>query len=50
MAGNTNAASNIVSDGFLIWFWVGLQFVSALVGDVWRGFNPYLTLATARRG
>ena len=43
--GNTNFAVNISGDAFLIWFWVGLQFVSALFGDVWRAFNPYFTIA-----
>lgn len=43
--GNTNFAVNISGDAFLIWFWVGLQFVSALLGDVWRAFNPYYTIA-----
>lgn len=45
--GNTNFAVNISGDAFLIWFWVGLQFVSALFGDVWRAFNPYFTIADA---
>lgn len=43
--GNTNFAVNISGDAFLIWFWVGLQFVSAIFGDVWRAFNPYFTIA-----
>lgn len=43
--GNVNGAANIAGDAFLIWFWVGLQMLSFLVGDVWRVFNPYLTIA-----
>lgn len=43
--GNTNVAVNIAGDAFLIWFWVGLQFVSVVLGDVWRAFNPYFTIA-----
>lgn len=43
--GNTNEAVNIAGDAFLIWFWVGLQFASAVLGDVWALFNPYLTIA-----
>ena len=43
--GNTNGAVNIAGDAFLIWFWVGLQIVSFLVGDVWRAFNPFVTVA-----
>ena len=43
--GNTNASTNITGDALFIWFWVGLQFVSFLLGDVWRAFNPFVTLA-----
>jgi len=43
--GNVNGAVNIAGDAFLIWFWVGLQMVSFLLGDVWRAFNPYPTIA-----
>ncbi|MEM8705437.1 MAG: hypothetical protein AAGE98_03200 [Actinomycetota bacterium] len=43
--GNPNGAVNIAGDALLIWFWVGLQIVSFLFGDVWRLFNPYVTLA-----
>ena len=43
--GNVNGAVNIAGDAFLIWFWVGLQMVSFLLGDVWRVFNPYTTIA-----
>ena len=34
----------------LIWFWVGLQLVSFLFGDVWRLFNPYVTIADSGVG
>lgn len=43
--GNVNGAVNIAGDAFLIWFWVGLQVLSFAVGDVWRAFNPYPTIA-----
>ena len=43
--GNPNGAVNIAGDAFLIWFWVGLQLIAVLVGDVWRAFNPYPTIA-----
>ncbi|MEO0493009.1 MAG: hypothetical protein AAF081_06305 [Actinomycetota bacterium] len=43
--GNPNGAVNIAGDALLIWFWVGLQLVSFLFGDVWRLFNPYVTVA-----
>lgn len=42
--GNVNGAVNIAGDALLIWFWVGLQMVSFVVGDVWRVFNPYPTI------
>ena len=43
--GNVNSASNIAPIAVYVAFWVGLQLVSALVGDVWRGFNPFHTVA-----
>ena len=43
--GNPNGAVNIAGDALLIWFWVGLQLVSFLFGDVWRMFNPFVTIA-----
>lgn len=45
--GKPSAATNIAPNAFLIWFWVGLQLVSVLVGDVYRAFNPYRTIADA---
>ena len=48
--GNPNGAVNIAGDALLIWFWVGLQLVSFLFGDVWRLFNPYVTIADSGRG
>ena len=48
--GNPNGAVNIAGDALLIWFWVGLQLVSFLFGDVWRMFNPYVTIADSGRG
>lgn len=43
--GNPSPAVNIAEDAFLIWFWVGLQLASVILGDVWRLFNPYATIA-----
>ena len=45
--GKPTAAVNIAPTAFLIWFWVGLQLASVLVGDVWSAFNPYSTIADA---
>ncbi len=44
-AGNTNPVANVSGDALFIWFWVGLQVVSFVLGDLWRAFNPYVTLA-----
>ena len=45
LAGNTNPSVNIAPVAVYIIFWVGLQAVSALVGDVWSHLNPFTTLA-----
>ena len=45
--GKPSASVNIAPTAVLIWFWVGLQLVSALVGDVWSAFNPYPAIADA---
>ena len=43
--GNPNGAVNVAPGAVFIWFWVGLQVVSVALGDGWRAFNPYLTIA-----
>lgn len=43
--GRPGPAVNIAPTAFLIWFWVGLQLASVLLGDVYRAFNPYTTIA-----
>ncbi len=45
LRGNTNASVNIAPVAVYIVFWVGLQAVSVLLGDVWRALNPFATLA-----
>ena len=47
LAGNTNPSVNIAPVAVYIVFWVGLQAVSALVGDVWLHMNPFTTIADA---
>ena len=47
LRGNTNASVNIAPVAVYIVFWVGLQAVSVLMGDVWRALNPFATLADA---
>jgi hypothetical protein len=36
---------NIAPTLVFIWFWVGVQVLSAGVGDVWRALSPYETIA-----
>jgi len=43
--GTVFPAANIAPIGVLITFWVGLQFVSILFGDLWRVLSPFETLA-----
>lgn len=43
--GSSVITSNIAPYALFIVFWVGLQLVSTLIGDVWTGFDPFLTLA-----
>ena len=45
LAGNTNPSVNIAPVAVYIIFWVGLQAVSALVGDVWLHLSPFTTIA-----
>ncbi len=45
LASNTNPSVNILPVAVYIIFWVGLQAVSALVGDVWAHLSPFRTLA-----
>ena len=45
LAGNTNPSVNIAPVAIYIVFWVGLQVVSVLVGDVWSHMNPFRSLA-----
>ncbi|MCY4370706.1 MAG: fenitrothion hydrolase [bacterium] len=45
LRGSTVITSNIAPYAFFIVFWVGLQLVSTLIGDVWAVFDPFRTLA-----
>ncbi|MCY3644275.1 MAG: hypothetical protein OXG41_11900 [Acidimicrobiaceae bacterium] len=45
LAGNTNASVNIAPVAVYIVFWVGLQVVSVLVGDVWSHMSPFRFVA-----
>ena len=43
--GENNPTSNLAPTAVYIAFWVGLAFVSFLVGNLWQALNPFDTLA-----
>ena len=43
--GVDSVAVNLAPTAFYVAFWIGLQVLSALVGDVWRRLNPLYTIA-----
>lgn len=43
--GADSTATNLAPTAFYVVFWVGLQVISALFGDVWRRVNPLYTIA-----
>jgi hypothetical protein len=45
--GTQEATSNLLPNLIYVYFWVGLPFVSAVLGDVFRPFNPWLAIARA---
>lgn len=45
--GADNSATNIAPTALFVTFWVGIQVVSVVLGDLWRAFNPLLTIADA---
>jgi len=47
LAGTQNALSNLAPTFIMIVFWVGMAFVSALFGDVFRAVNPWRALGRA---
>jgi hypothetical protein len=47
LAGTKEATSNLLPNLIYVLFWVGMPFVSALFGDVFRPFNPWLAIARA---
>lgn len=49
--GNQNPARNLAPTAVWVIWWVGVAYVSALVGDVWAIVNPWATLfGAAERG
>ena len=45
IAGENSSNANLAPTAVYIVLWVGVAFVSFLVGDVWRALNPFDTLA-----
>lgn len=45
--GEPDTADNIAPVGLYVVFWVGLQVLSAIAGDLWRVVNPFDTIAAA---
>jgi hypothetical protein len=45
--GADSTGRNLAPVAFYVVFWVGMQLVSAVVGDVWRRINPLRTIAAA---
>ncbi|WP_436792717.1 hypothetical protein [Actinospongicola halichondriae] len=43
--GVDSVAANLAPTAFYVVFWVGMQIVSAVFGDVWRRINPLWTIA-----
>jgi hypothetical protein len=46
-AGTQAATANILPTVIYVVFWVGIPFASALFGDVFRAFNPWLAVGKA---
>lgn len=47
--GVDSVAANLAPTAFYVVFWVGMQVVSAVAGDVWRHVNPLWTIAAGIR-
>lgn len=45
LAGTQTATANLAPTVIYVIFWVGIPFVSALLGDVWAAFNPWRAIA-----
>jgi hypothetical protein len=46
-AGRQEAATNLLPTVFYVVFWVGVPIASAVLGDVFRAFNPWRAIARA---
>ncbi|MCZ4494978.1 MAG: fenitrothion hydrolase [Conexibacter sp.] len=46
-AGSQAATANILPTVVYVYFWVAIPFVSAVFGDVFRAFNPWLAVGKA---
>jgi hypothetical protein len=45
LAGTKDATTNLLPTLVYVLFWVGVPFASALFGDLFRAFNPWLAIA-----
>ncbi len=43
--GSSSSAANLAPVAVYVLFWVGVAMLSAVVGDVWRAFSPWDTMA-----
>lgn len=46
-AGTQTEQANLAPTAIYVVFWVGIPFLSLLLGDVWRAFNPWRAVARA---
>jgi hypothetical protein len=44
-SGSTDSFQNFAPVSVYVWFWVGVLWLSAVVGGIWRSLNPWDTLA-----
>ncbi len=49
LGGTQTATANLAPTTIYVLFWVGVPALSALLGDVFRPFNPWLAMARAAR-
>lgn len=47
LVGDDLPSRNLAPVAVYVWFWVGLQILSALAGDAWAALSPYRTISWA---
>jgi hypothetical protein len=48
-AGSSDSFQNFAPVFVYVWFWVGVLWLSAVIGGIWRSLNPWDTLAAGAR-